>query len=326
VIHISTPGPVGAVGMLAAKMLRVPVVGTYHTDFPAYIDHLFDDPSFTYLSARFMSFFYRPFAAVFSRSDEYAESLTRLGIDRTRIVRLLPGIDTDAFDTCFRDMSVWGRLGVPAEGPKVLYCGRVSVEKNLPFLAKVWKQVARAVQARGAAGGSCGAPQLVIVGDGPYREQMEQELAGTNAHFVGFRHGLELSMIYASSDLFVFPSTTDTLGQVVMESQASGLPVIVTDQGGPREVVQDGRTGLVLPADNARAWADAILRLADDEEMRARMGAAAHEAIRPMSIGRSFEHYWSVHERAARGEPAEAAEVDGLDARGRIAAGTTFSV
>jgi glycosyltransferase involved in cell wall biosynthesis len=125
---------------------------------------------------------------------------------------------------------------------------------------------------------------------------MRKDLEGPDAHFLGFRHGRELSEIYASSDLFVFPSTTDTLGQVVMESQCSGLPVIVTDRGGPKEVVRDGETGFVLPAASAHAWATAVGTLVRDEARRKSMGAAAERAVRPMSIAASFDQFWSVHE------------------------------
>jgi len=118
--------------------------------------------------------------------------------------------------------------------------------------------------------------------------------------FLGFRHGEELSALYASSDLFVFPSVTDTLGQVVMESQASGLPVLVSDVGGPKEVVEEGRTGFVLPADKPELWAEHIVSLAMDAAKRRAMGDAAHEAMQRLSIERSFEHFWSVHEIAWR--------------------------
>lgn len=294
VVHISTPGPVGLVARMAAGRRGIPMVGVYHTDFPAYIDRLFDDAAFTFLCRRSMRWFYRPFTAVFTRSREYAAAIRGLGVEAERIVPLLPGIDVEAFHTRYRDPSVWDRLGVPA-GVKVLSCGRVSVEKNLPFLARVWKQVEGKLRASGVAA------RLVVVGDGPYLEQMRRDLAGREAYFLGFRHGAELAAIYASSDLFVFPSTTDTLGQVVMESQSSGLPVIVTDAGGPKEVVEDGRTGHVLPAADPARWAAAIRGLVMDPAGRARMGAAAHESVRPRSIESSFEHYWAVHEAAHLG-------------------------
>lgn len=294
-IHISTPGPVGLVGYVAAKMLRVPVLGVYHTDFPAYIDYLFQDPSFTWATERYMRFFYGPFRAVFTRSDDYVEAVARLGVQRPRIRSLMPGVDTDLFHPRFRDAGAWGRFpGVSADSVKVLYVGRVSVEKNMPLLVRLWKDArARLLAADIEA-------ELIVVGDGPYRAAMERDLRGRDAHFLGFRHGAELSTLYASSDLFVFPSVTDTLGQVVMESQASGLPVLVSDVGGPKEVVAEGESGHVLPATDPAAWASTVARLAASPEERRRMGAAANRRMRENSLDRSFEHFWETHEEAWR--------------------------
>jgi glycosyltransferase involved in cell wall biosynthesis len=298
-IHISTPGAVGMVGYLAAKMLRVPVLGVYHTDFPAYIDHLFDDEAFTFACSRFMRFFYAPFRAIFTRSDDYVQSLERLGIERGRVLHLKPGIEVQKFHTRFADRESWRTYGLDPKRAKVLYIGRVSVEKNLPLLSSVWKQTSKRLREHGLEA------DLIVVGDGPFRPQMERELKGCNASFLGFRHGDELSRLYASSDLFVFPSTTDTLGQVVMESQASGLPVLVSDQGGPKEVVREGETGFVLSASDPNAWVEKIVALVADDERRARMGAAAHASMQEMSLESSFEHFWDVHVDAWHAHLAE---------------------
>ncbi len=292
VIHISTPGPVGCVGFLAAKMLRIPVLGVYHTDFPAYIDRLFDDYGMTTMCEKFMRFFYKPFSAIFTRSDDYIESLVELGLERDRIVSLMPGFEADTFHPSHRDDAVWDTLGIEKNSVKVLYVGRVSVEKNMPMLADIWKGVRRRLEGTGVRA------RLVVVGDGPYRRKMQDRLEGRDAAFLGFRHGEELSTIYASSDLFVFPSTTDTLGQVVMESQGSGLPVIVTDEGGPKEVVEHGRTGFVLGAHDTDAWVEHIATLATDHARRVDMGGAAHESMQRYSLEHSFEHFWDVHVRA----------------------------
>jgi glycosyltransferase involved in cell wall biosynthesis len=300
VVHVSTPGPVGVAGRRWARKRGVPLVGTYHTDFPAYIEHLFEDPVFTWTCTQTMRWFYRPFSRIFTRSADYGAALERMGMASDRIVRLLPGIDTDTFHTRYHDAGggVWAACpGVRASSVKVLYVGRVSVEKNLPMLTRIWPRVHAACRRRGLDA------QLLVVGDGPYREKMHAELAaaGADACFLGFRHGVELSTIYASSDIFVFPSTTDTLGQVVMEAQSAGLPVLVTDQGGPSEVVDDGRTGFVLPADNGATerWVQTLLRIIENPDSRRTMGAAGHAKIQPMSIRHSFEHFWHVHEQVA---------------------------
>lgn len=298
-VHVSTPGPVGLVGRAYALRRGLPLLGTYHTDFPAYVDRLFTDEAFTWICSRVMKWFYRPFDRVFTRSGEYAQSVVNLGVPANAVPRLLPGIDTESFHTRFRDDGIWTELGIPSNPAKVLYVGRISIEKNLPLLTRVWKSVTASWNAPTEP------PVLVVVGDGPYRAQMEDTLDGARVHFLGFRHGAELSTIYASSDVFVFPSTTDTLGQVVMEAQSAGLPVIVTNCGGPSEVVNaqghPEQSGFVLHPDDTEGWTRTIATLAADPGLRRRLGGHGHRKIQRMSIRHSFEHFWSEHEAAARG-------------------------
>ncbi len=134
VIHISTPGSVGLVGRMAAKRLKVPVAGVYHTDFPAYIERLFHHDSLTLGCEQYMRAFYRGFSAIFTRSEEYARSLTGLGMARDRLHTLRPGIRIEEFHPRFRDELAWSGVGSPAGAVRFIYVGRVSVEKNLPML------------------------------------------------------------------------------------------------------------------------------------------------------------------------------------------------
>ena len=295
VVHVSTPGPVGLAGVLAAKWLGVPIVGVYHTDFPAYLERIFHDEHLGALTAEVMGLIYRRFARILTRSEEYRERVRHLGVPDERIATLAAGIRTQDFHPRSADRARMATLcGGQPETVRVLYAGRVSIEKNLELLTRVWK----ALDARLAAAGVDA--QLVIVGDGPYRRRMEDSLHGTRHAFLGFRHGEELAMCYASSDVFAFPSVTDTLGQVVMESQASGLPVLVTTEGGPRQVVQDGITGFILAPTRAGDWERVLGRLIADASLRARMGAAAHGSMQKYSIESSFEQFWGVHAEVAR--------------------------
>ncbi len=297
-IHISTPGPVGLAGRRFALRHNLPLIGTYHTDFPAYIDHLFDDAAFTRLSAVIVRRFYTPFDRVLVRSPGFAPRLAEVGITSDRIVALQPGIDTNHFHPGHRDPALWRAF--PTIRPasiKLLYVGRISIEKNLPMLVRIWPRLRSAALAHRLD------TQLLIVGDGPYRPPMQRELAAHDAHFLGFRHAAELSAIYASSDLFLFPSTTDTLGQAVMEAQSSGLPAIVTDQGGPREIIEHNRTGLALAA--SADWCAAALSLIEDASLRARMSLAARERIAPLTIARSVAHFLELHD-VAKNKPGHA--------------------
>lgn len=290
VIHLSTPGPVGWAGWLAARQIGCPVVGVYHTDFPAYVDKLFADQGLTSLTTCSMRAFYRRFSAVLCRSDEYRTALLGLGVAANRVKTLLPGVDVHAFGPRFRNPAVWKPLGIRPHSLKLLSVGRVSVEKNLPLLVQVWKEARQRLQSRHIDA------ELVVIGDGPYRAAMQRDLQECDAHFLGFRFGDELATLYASSDLFVFPSLTDTLGQVAMESQASGLPVLVSDAGGPQHVVKHGETGLVLPGGDHARWVGALEELCRDGSRRRAMGHAAHRAMQTMSIEDSLEDFWRVHE------------------------------
>lgn len=289
IIHISTPGPVGVVGLMAATLLNKPVTGIYHTDFPAYIRRLYGPTLMARLADGYMRGFYGRFEAVFTRSRDYIDILRDLGLDPAMLHDLPPGMDTSRFHPRHRDADVWTEMGL-TDRPKVLYVGRISREKNLEFLAATW-------QAFRKGGGDA---ELVFIGDGPLRPQLEATLGGPDVHFLGTRHGDELARLYASADLFAFPSVTDTLGQVVMEAQASGLPALVSDEGGPRLVVQDGTTGRVLPVDAPEAWAAAIQDWLDHPEIRKDMGAAARRRMQTQSFAQSFEAWWTLQEAAWR--------------------------
>lgn len=290
VVHVSTPGGVGKVGRDYARKRGIPIAGVYHTDFPAYLEHLFHDEIYGTVAAQYMKYFYRPFELILSRSEQYMESLEKLGFSRGRMAKLEPGIAMDDFDATRRDVGVWDGYGLPRDSVKVLYVGRVSTEKNLPMLTDIWPKVRERARAAGIDA------RLVVVGGGPYLDEMKRTLGGHGTVFPGYKHGTELATLYASADLFVFPSLTDTLGQVVLESQACGLAVVVADRGGPKEVVDDGRTGLVLPGGRPAAWVDAVSELVIDHERRKRMGAAGIAWAKNFSITASFEKFWSAHE------------------------------
>ncbi len=166
---------------------------------------------------------------------------------------------------------------------KFLYVGRVSKEKNLEILATSFMAIID-------AGNTC---DLIIAGDGPYRKELEQMLQGYPVLFTGFLSGAELHTTYASSDVFVFPSTTDTFGNVVLEAQASGLPVIVSDEGGPKELILDGRTGIVVKAHSSRALIDAMSFFLRDRLVISRMGMEARYFTENSGI-RANEAYCTI--------------------------------
>jgi glycosyltransferase involved in cell wall biosynthesis len=289
-IHVHTPGPMGLCGWVVAKMLRVPLLGTYHTDFPGYVQNLTGDHRSVTATAAYMRWFFGQTQTVFSRSKDYLSKLQTMGFADEKLTMTLPGVDNEKFSPQARDSQSWISRGV-TETYKLFYAGRVSVEKNLPFLADAFARLCK--DRKDVA--------LVIAGDGPYLPAMKKALAGLPVYFLGYQDDSTLPGLYASSDLFVFPSKTDTLGQVVIESQAAGLPVLVSDVGGPQEVMDHGITGLVLPAENPAVWADAIDGLLNDTPKRARMSRTASQRMARFSLSKTFKAFWEEHLTAAAG-------------------------
>jgi glycosyltransferase involved in cell wall biosynthesis len=286
----------GLCGWLVAKMLRVPMVCTYHTDFPAYVDKLARDHRVTNGTIAYMKWFYGQAARVFARSRAYRFKISDLGVSEDRIAAITPAVDTTKFNPSRRDEGVWARYNVK-EPHRLLYAGRVSVEKNLPLLADAFSIL-------------CGKRRdtaLIIAGEGPHLAEMKQKLAHLPAYFVGVQDDASLARLYASADLLVFPSRTDTLGQVVMEAQACGLPAVVSNDGGPREIVADDETGVVLDSNSAARWAAALGELLDDPHRRERMRELAAQRASRSTLADTFESFWSAHLTAceeASSEPA----------------------
>jgi glycosyltransferase involved in cell wall biosynthesis len=263
-IHVSTPGTVGLIALSIAKLMDIPISGTYHTDIPQYVKSLTSDDLLEKAAWQYMIWFYNQLEEVMVPSSSTRTQLIENGLPASKTKPLPRWVDTRRFTPAKRDENFWRRFGL-AEGTKLLYVGRVSREKNLELLADAFIELTK----------SGFDAQLVIIGDGPYRNEMEQKLRGYPAAFTGFLQGEDLSQGYASADVFVFPSTTDTFGNVVLEAQASGLPVIVTDEGGPRELMQSEKTGFVVKANDKESLLNAMLFFLHDDGLIKAMGESA---------------------------------------------------
>ncbi len=281
---ISTPGPIGITALLAAKMLHLRTVGIYHTDFPQYVQILTDDHFMESLTWRYMHWFYQQLDLIYVNSEQYRTSWIERGIDGAKLKILPRGLDTRLFHPSRRDPKFWIRRGAQPGELILLYVGRVSVEKNLDLFAAAHDK------ARAA-----GLPvRAAIVGDGVYTKTMQKLLP--DACFTGYLGGEELARAYASSDVFVFPSTSDTFGNVVIEAQASGLPVIVSDQKGPQELVENGVTGFITRGMDVDDLTAAVIRLGRDPALRAKIGEAARRAVETRSWATAAEKFWTNSE------------------------------
>jgi glycosyltransferase involved in cell wall biosynthesis/predicted metal-dependent phosphoesterase TrpH len=264
-IHISTPGTVGLLGLLIARIMNIPVAGTYHTDIPQYVRSLTNDEFLEKAAWSYMIWFYSQMEEVMVPSVGTRKQLASRGLPEGRMKPLPRWVDTEDYSPEMRNPSFWKCRGLGMGRTVLLYVGRVSREKGLEMLAEVFKELVD----NGAS------IALAIIGDGPYREEMETSLAGYPVLFTGYLAGEQLQRGYASADLFVFPSATDTFGNVVLEAQASGLPVIVSDEGGPRELMIDGETGVVFRANSKDGLASAISFLTSNPGHISRMGGNA---------------------------------------------------
>ena len=283
-IIISTPGPVGLTALLAAKMLNLQTSGIYHTDFPQYVRILTEDSFLESMAWRYMHWFYGQLDTVFVNSEEYRQSWIKHGFDPAKLKILPRGLDTELFQPARRAPAFFEKFAARNGDVRLLYVGRISREKDLDVLAAAYRRLRDE-----------GLPvQLFIVGHGPYCEAFAKSLP--EAFFTGYLAGNELATAYASADVFVFPSTTDTFGNVILEAQACGLPVVVSDSGGPKELVEDKTTGLITKSHDVDDFTRAIRSLVTDPALRKRMGESARNSVIDRSWPSAFSKFWAATE------------------------------
>jgi len=288
-IHVCAPGPSGVAAALLARAMEIPLVGSYHTELAAYAGLRSGDPALELTATLVVAAFYGQCRLVLSPSAAADAALADLGVAADRIVRWDRGVDTGRFDPALRDEHL-----LPGE-LRVLYAGRVSKEKNIDLLADAFA-LAQERDPR---------LHLLIAGGGPEQPRLAERLGG-RVTFLGWLEGEALAAAYASADIFCFPSETDTFGQVVLEAQASGLPVVAVDAGGPRELVSDGVDGL-LRGPSAQALAEALLMLASSAPLRERMGRAARASVEQRTWARALDRLAEGYEGALAHARREAA-------------------
>ena len=270
-IHVVSPTFVAFRTTKYGLRRGVPLVSSFHTHFVSYFRfyHLGALEGFGWYLLRK---FYGRCEAVYVPSHGSIRELAAHGITNTELWSR--GIDLARFSPRFRDPGLRARVGADDDTPVLLMVSRLVKEKDLADLV----EVDRILRARGAR------YHLVFVGDGPIRGDLEKQLP--DAYFAGHQTGEALSRWYASGDVFVFPSTTETFGNVILEAQASGLPAVVVDRGGPPDLVTPGDTGWIARANDPADFAEKVLSLLDDPESRRRMGCRAR--------GAAAEHDWSA--------------------------------
>ncbi|HEY2570079.1 MAG TPA: glycosyltransferase, partial [Solirubrobacteraceae bacterium] len=273
-IHVCSPGPVGAAGVLLARALGLPLIGSYHTELTAYADLRSGRPELAGAMAMAVSAFYRACDVVLSPSAASDRALAGIGMPVERIMRWDRGVDTARFDPALRDPGLLAGHGAPDGAINVMYSGRITREKGAELLADAFLR-AHAREPR---------LHLVLAGGGPEQERLRERVGAEHTTFLGWLSGAALARVYACADMFLFASATDTFGQVILEAQASGLPVIAVAQGGPVSLIEHRVSGLLCEAD-AEELAGAVLELCGSPLLRERLALAGLASAR----GRTWE-------------------------------------
>jgi glycosyltransferase involved in cell wall biosynthesis len=273
IVHIATEATVGWSGMSWATAESLPVFTSFHTDIPAYLAG-YGLAGLERGVWRYLRGFHDRAIATFCPSNATRDQLLKNGFhDRLRIWSR--GVDARLFTPERRCDAVRQRLA-PGARRLLVYVGRLAPEKRLGVLLDAFAMLRDGPEGDDA--------DLVIVGDGPAAASLRNR-AGEGVHFTGYLSGEALADVYAAGDIFVFPSDTETFGNVVLEAMASGLPVIGAAAGGVLDTVRQGHNGLLAEPRNAASFANAMRRLLGDDSFRSRLAAGA----RASAAGRSWD-------------------------------------
>lgn len=282
VVHAVNPVWLSAYGVLAARRRDLPLLSSFHTDVPHYTEalglSLLRHPSETWIR-----WLHNQSEVNLCTSGPMVDRARGVGIQD---VELWPkGVDTDAYAPHRATREMRERLtGGHPEASLIVYVGRVSKEKNLDELLEPIRRLPGA--------------RLAIVGSGPHKEALEREFAGTPTVFTGYMSGDDLAAAYACADIFAFPSQSETLGLVALESFASGVPVVGARAGGIPFVIDEGATGHLVEPGDADQLTDRLRGLIEDPQRRARMGEAAREEALQHSWRASTEKLAEYYELA----------------------------
>lgn len=248
-IVISTPATTGVLGLLMGKLMNIKTTGIYHTDFRSQSFHITGDERLSNTVDTYINWFYTQLDEIRVPTNEYIKLLESRGLSDQKIKLFKRGIDPELFSPEKADSEfLHSKYKIP-EGINFVYTGRISRDKNLDFLFKVYQELYKKYENI----------NLICIGDGPYFNELSEKSKKYDRIFLtGRLNRKELPGIYASSDLLLFPSTTDTFGMTVLESLACGTPALVSNVGGPQEIVKDGKTGYILDVNSIEPWVEKL--------------------------------------------------------------------
>lgn len=278
-IHVATEGPLGVTAILVARKLGIPVWSSFHTNFHTYGKHY----GYGFLISTvyaYLRWVHNMTLGTFAPSDDVVRELKEAKFDF--VFKMARGVDTVLFDPARRDPALRESWGAADKDPVVVYVGRIAGEKNIPLLVRAFE----AMKAREPA------MKLVLVGDGPERARLER--MHKDFIFVGPKVGEELASYYASGDLFLFGSVTETFGNVVTEAMASGLVVLAYDYAAPQKHIEHGVNGFKVPFNDEKAFINEASAVLEKREEWPRIAQAARETTLSLSWDTIVDDYLSI--------------------------------
>jgi len=279
VVHIATEGPLGWSALGAARDLELPIATDFHTNFHAYSRH-YGAPWLARPAAAWLRRFHNRADCTMVPTTQMAEELEALGFERLRVVGR--GVNARTFSPERRRPELRARWGAAADAPVALCVSRFAPEKNLPLVIEAYEAMRRANPA----------VRLVLVGDGPLQAELQRANAGTV--IAGRLVNGELSAHYASADVFLFPSLTETFGNVTLEAMASGLAVVAYRTAAARQHIEHGRSGLLAEPGDRAGFIALAGRLARDPALARALGRVARSAAEPVSWERITQDFEAV--------------------------------
>ena len=271
--------------LIYARLLRIPLLFSYHTHLPAYAaDYLGFIPAIVPMSKFVVRVVHNLADLTLVTSPQLREELQSFGVKRVAVWK--KGIDTERFHPKFKSAAMRARLtdGNP-EAPLLIYVGRLGAEKKLKLLKGVLERIPGA--------------RLALVGGGPAEAELREHFKGTNTVFTGLLHGEELSQAFASADVFLMPSDSETLGFVVLESMASGVPVVGARAGGIPDVIKHGKTGFLAPPGDEAAFAARAQQLLEDPALMQAMKQAGRADAEGLDWASAMDHLRNIHYKRA---------------------------
>ncbi len=256
-IHVATPDLLGLKALYYAREKGVPLVSSYHTHFASYLQY-YNLEILDSLLWKYMFWFYGNCRKVFVPSPSMLKWLNKKGFTDNFTI-WARGVNVDLFDPAKRDMKLRKKLGVKDDEKILLFVSRLVWEKDIRTVLDTAKILLKKNPKL----------KLVIAGDGPIKEEMEREIP--EAIFTGFVFGEELAKVYASSDVYLFPSDTESFGNVTLEAMASGLPAVVANAVGSSSLVENKVNGYLTRPKDVEAFAENVQKILDDDELRKTM-------------------------------------------------------